>query len=84
MDIQLRGLASRLADRRIEIRLTDAAASLVASEGWDPLYGARPLKRAIQREILNPLAQRILSGEIRDGSTVTVDAQDGAFTFAAA
>ena len=84
VDIQLRGLASRLADRRIEIRLTDAAASLVASEGWDPLYGARPLKRAIQREILNPLAQRILSGEIRDGSTVTVDARDGAFTFAAA
>ena len=83
VDIQLRALATRLADRRIEIRLTDAAASLIASEGWDPQYGARPLKRAIQREVLNPLASRILSGEIRDGATVTVDAQDGAFTFAA-
>ncbi len=81
VDIQLRSLATRLADRRIEIRLTDAAASQIASEGWDPQYGARPLKRAIQREVLNPLAQRILSGNIRDGSTVTVDAHDGAFQF---
>ena len=84
VDIQLRGLASRLADRRIEINLTDAAASQIASEGWDPQYGARPLKRAIQREVLNPLAQAILRGDIRDGSSVTVDAKNGAFEFAAA
>ena len=82
VDIQLRQLASRLADRRIEIKLTDAAASEIASAGWDPAYGARPLKRAIQREVLNPLAQAILRGEIRDGSTVTVDAKDGEFAFA--
>ncbi|RYG18327.1 type VI secretion system ATPase TssH, partial [bacterium] len=82
VDIQLRQLASRLADRRIEIKLTDAAASEIASAGWDPAYGARPLKRAIQREVLNPLAQAILRGDIRDGSTVTVDAKDGAFEFA--
>jgi len=81
VDIQLKSLAKRLADRRIEIHLTDAAASLIASEGYDPFFGARPLKRAIQREILNPLAQSILRGDIRDGSTVTVDAKDGAFEF---
>ncbi len=84
VDIQVGILGKRLADRRIELQLTDSAASAIASEGYDPYYGARPLKRAIQRDILNPLAGAILRGDIRDGSTVTVDHNDGAFEFASA
>jgi ATP-dependent Clp protease ATP-binding subunit ClpB len=79
--IQLRDLARRLAERRIELTLTEPATLQLASVGFDPVYGARPLKRAIQREIMNPLAQAILRGEVKDGQPVTVDYQDGAFEF---
>lgn len=73
VDIQLSGLRTRLEERHIELRLTDAARTLLVRKGYDPVYGARPLKRAIQREIETPLAKRILSGEVRDGQVVNVD-----------
>ncbi|MEZ0327115.1 MAG: ATP-dependent chaperone ClpB [Fimbriimonas sp.] len=81
VQIQLAQLAARLAERRIELSLTDEASTQIAAAGFDPVYGARPLKRAIQRDILNPLAQAILRGEIRDGQRVRVDYADGAFEF---
>jgi ATP-dependent Clp protease ATP-binding subunit ClpB len=79
--IQLVGLRQRLADRRIELELSDAASTDIASQGFDPVYGARPLKRAIQSQIINPLATMLLRGEIREGQTVRVDYVDGKFTF---
>jgi ATP-dependent Clp protease ATP-binding subunit ClpB len=81
VEIQLASLAGRLADRRITLQLTEAAKSHIALAGYDPVFGARPLKRAIQNEIMNPLATRILAGEIRDGQTITVDATSEGFTF---
>ena len=80
--IQLDQLVARLAERRIELVLSDEAAIQVATVGYDPVYGARPLKRAIQRDIINPLAQAILKGEVKDGSKVTVGYANGAYTFA--
>ncbi len=79
--IQLDGLTRRLAERRIELKLTDAALDHLALTGFDPVYGARPLKRAVQREVLNPLATALLRGEIKDGQTVMVDQQNGSLTF---
>jgi ATP-dependent Clp protease ATP-binding subunit ClpB len=61
--------------------LTDAAKEALAEAGWDPTYGARPLKRAIQRLVENPLALRLLEGEFADGDTVRVDAHDGGLVF---
>ena len=63
---------------------TEAAAELLAREGYDPAYGARPLKRLVQRRIENPLAQRMLGGEVRDGDLVVVDADGDEVTFSAA
>ncbi|HSQ77382.1 MAG TPA: AAA family ATPase, partial [Nitrospirota bacterium] len=71
--IQVGLVQKRLADKKIEIELTDGAKELMAEEGFDLVYGARPLKRAIQRDVLNPLASKILSGEIKEGSRVVVD-----------
>ncbi|MCW5943976.1 MAG: ATP-dependent chaperone ClpB [Fimbriimonadaceae bacterium] len=79
--IQLDRLAERLAERRIELTLDESALSELASEGFDPAYGARPLKRAIQREVLNPLATKLLRGEIRDGQRVRVGFEGEAFVF---
>ncbi|MGA2216024.1 MAG: ATP-dependent chaperone ClpB [Bryobacteraceae bacterium] len=73
VDIQLNGLRKRLADRHIELELTDRARGHLVRSGYDPAYGARPLKRAIQREIETPMARRILGGEVRDGQHVVVD-----------
>ncbi len=81
VDIQLRGLRERLAERKIELVLTDAAKELLAVEGFDPVYGARPLKRAIQQHVVQPLALRLLRGEFLDGATIVVDAHDGQFEF---
>ncbi len=81
VDIQIHKLGERLRERRIELHLTDAALLQVATAGYDPVYGARPLKRAIQNEVMNPLAQRILRGEIVDGQAVNVDYRDGHFVF---
>jgi ATP-dependent Clp protease ATP-binding subunit ClpB len=73
VEIQLAGLRKRLADRHIEIELTDRARTHLVRAGYDPVYGARPLKRAIQREIETPMARRILGGEVRDGQHLSVD-----------
>ncbi len=80
--LQLKGLEQRLADRRISLNVTDAALRQIAAEGYDPVFGARPLKRAIQRQILNPLAVKLLEGGLAEGARVTVDAGPEGFTFA--
>jgi ATP-dependent Clp protease ATP-binding subunit ClpB len=64
-----------LADRRLELEVTEAAKTFLVREGWDPTSGARPLKRAIQRELQDPLALKILQGEFREGDTIRVDAE---------
>jgi ATP-dependent Clp protease ATP-binding subunit ClpB len=79
--IQLRGLEKRLGERGIRIELTDKAFELLANVGFDPVYGARPLKRAIQQQLENPLAQAILSGQFGNGDTVRVDAEGGKLVF---
>jgi len=79
--IQLGHLTERLAQRQIVLELSDEATLQIATAGYDPVYGARPLKRAIQRDIMNPLASAILRGEIRDGQHVRVDFEDGGFAF---
>jgi ATP-dependent Clp protease ATP-binding subunit ClpB len=81
VEIQLGRLRKRLEDRKIELELTDAARTHLVRVGYDPSYGARPLKRAIQREIETPLARKLLSREVRDGQKVTVDSRNGALTF---
>ncbi|MCK4374067.1 MAG: AAA family ATPase, partial [Candidatus Brocadiae bacterium] len=80
-DIQLGSLRERLASQGITLEVTPAARQLVAAEGFDPTYGARPLKRAIQREIENPLAERLLEGQLAQGSAVRVDAEGGEIIF---
>jgi ATP-dependent Clp protease ATP-binding subunit ClpB len=81
VDIQLHALAARLADRKISVRFTDAARDLLIEEGYDPVYGARPLKRTIQRRVLDPLALKILAGEFKDGDEIVIDAERGAIVF---
>jgi ATP-dependent Clp protease ATP-binding subunit ClpB len=78
VDIQLKGLRARLAERHIRLELTDAARTRLVREGYDPAYGARPIKRAIQREVETKLAKLIVSGEVRENQTVWVDAEPGA------
>ncbi len=80
-DIQLQYLRDRLAERDLAIEFTDAAMDELAEVGFDPVYGARPLKRAIQHEIENPLAQKILAGEFLPGDTIVVDWRDGKMVF---
>ena len=82
VDIQLGKLRKRLADRNLHLTLTDAAADQLAVEGWDPAYGARPLKRTIQQRIENPLSTKLIAGEFPPASTITVDASPGGFSFA--
>jgi ATP-dependent Clp protease ATP-binding subunit ClpB len=77
VEIQLRGLRDRLAARRIGLEVTDAAMAALAHMGYDPAFGARPLKRVIQRELADTLAVQILDGKVAEGDTVTVDAVDG-------
>jgi ATP-dependent Clp protease ATP-binding subunit ClpB len=84
VDIQLRRLVRRLENQKITLDLSDEAKALIARSGYDPVYGARPLKRAIQREILDPLSMDILEGKFREGQTIGVRAQNGRLTFEAA
>jgi len=79
--IQLANLRKLLAERKIGLELTPAAQQQLAAEGYDPIYGARPLKRVIQQRLQNPLALKLLQGEFRDGDTILVDAADGDFSF---
>jgi ATP-dependent Clp protease ATP-binding subunit ClpB len=81
VDIQLARLRKRLADRDMQIELTREAEDHLAAEGWDPAFGARPLKRAIQQRIENPLASRILAGEFGPGDKVLVEWRGGGFVF---
>jgi ATP-dependent Clp protease ATP-binding subunit ClpB len=81
VDIQLRGLRERLEVRNITLELTSEAKELLAREGYDPIYGARPLRRVIQRGIVQPLAMQLLRGEFQDGETVVVDARAGGLVF---
>jgi ATP-dependent Clp protease ATP-binding subunit ClpB len=73
IDIQLRGLMKRLEERKIRVELSERAKDLLIAEGYDPTYGARPLKRTIQRRVLDPLAMRVLQGEFGEGDTVKID-----------
>ena len=77
VDIQLARLRKRLAARKIEINLDDAARKWLADEGYDPVFGARPLKRVIQRALQNPLAEMLLAGDVKDGETIPVSAKEG-------
>ena len=81
VEIQLSGLRRLLAERKLSLTLTDAAKQHLVDVGYDPTYGARPLKRAIQREIQNPLALALLQGEFREGDTIRVDFHEGSIVF---
>jgi len=81
IDIQIAGLTRRLEERKIHVSLTDAAKDQLVREGYDPAYGARPLKRSIQRRVLDPLALRVLEGDFLEGDTVVVDGGPDALTF---
>jgi ATP-dependent Clp protease ATP-binding subunit ClpB len=81
VDIQVGLLARRLEDRKITLELTDQAKEFLANAGFDPVYGARPLKRTIQHLIQDPLAVKILEGGVREGDLVRVDAKDGNLVF---
>jgi ATP-dependent Clp protease ATP-binding subunit ClpB len=81
VDIQLAGLRKRLAERDMVLTLTDAAQDLLSEAGYDPVYGARPLKRAIQQQLENPLAERILRGQFGPGDTIAVHVRDGQLVF---
>jgi ATP-dependent Clp protease ATP-binding subunit ClpB len=83
VEIQLRRLTKRLEQQKITLDLSDSAKQLLACEGYDPVYGARPLRRVIQKEILDPLSIDILEGKVREGQTVHVDARNGALEFRA-
>jgi ATP-dependent Clp protease ATP-binding subunit ClpB len=81
VDIQLAGLRKRLEDRRLHLEVTESARALLASEGYDPTFGARPLKRTIQRLVQDPLALRLLEREFVEGDTIVVDAHGGEIAF---
>ena len=81
VQIQLEGVDRRLSDRNISLNITPAARDLLATLGYEPAYGARPLKRVIQKQILDPLARKLLGGEIHDGEKVTIDANEQGFLF---
>jgi ATP-dependent Clp protease ATP-binding subunit ClpB len=81
VQLQLERLRGRLAERRIELELTDEAVALIAETGWDPAFGARPLKRAIQRLVENPLALELLEGTFTDGDTIRAAVEGEAIRF---
>jgi ATP-dependent Clp protease ATP-binding subunit ClpB len=81
VDIQMQRLAKLLEDRKIVLKLDAKARDWLADKGYDPAYGARPLKRAIQKSVQDPLAELILSGKIKDGETVEVSANRQGITF---
>jgi ATP-dependent Clp protease ATP-binding subunit ClpB len=83
VEIQLNRLTKRLQQQNIALQLTDAAKAFIAREGYDPVYGARPLKRAIQKYILDPLSLDILAGKFHEGQTIRVDEKDGRLAFKA-
>ena len=84
VDIQVDRVRRLLAERKVSLELTDAARNWLGRVGYDPVYGARPLKRAVQRYLQDPLADLILRGAVKDGSTLTVDEGDGALAIGVA
>jgi ATP-dependent Clp protease ATP-binding subunit ClpB len=80
VELQVAALAARLRDRRLTLEVTEKAREWLALEGYDPAYGARPLRRLVQREIGDRLARSLLSGEVHDGQTVVVDRAGDALT----
>jgi ATP-dependent Clp protease ATP-binding subunit ClpA len=80
VELQLARIAERLKGKHISLKVTDKAKTLLAKKGYDPVFGARPLKRTLQHEILDQLAMKIIEGEVKDEQTVTVDAKDDAVT----
>jgi ATP-dependent Clp protease ATP-binding subunit ClpB len=81
VDLQLERVRALLRERGISLDITEAAEDLIAEEGYDPVFGARPLKRSIQRSLQNPLAMKLLEGEFNEGDTIAADAQDGKIVF---
>jgi ATP-dependent Clp protease ATP-binding subunit ClpB len=81
VDVQLQAVAKRLEDRHLRLELSDRAKAYLAAEGYDPVYGARPLKRVIQRDVLNPLSLKLLQGGFREGDLIRVDVRDGVLLF---
>jgi len=82
VDIQLAGLQKRLAQQQLTLDVDASAKKLLASEGYDPQFGARPLKRAIQEHLLDPLATKLLAGEFKPGERIKVSSKDGELVFA--
>jgi ATP-dependent Clp protease ATP-binding subunit ClpB len=83
VDIQLHRLTKRLEQQKIRLELSDSAKALIAREGYDPVYGARPLKRVIQKQILDPLSLDILEGKFHEGQTIRAEERDGKIVFTA-
>jgi ATP-dependent Clp protease ATP-binding subunit ClpB len=81
VDLQVQRLAQRLAERKIQLELSSQASDWLATAGYDPVYGARPLKRAIQRELETPIAKAILAGRYSEGSTAAVDVEGERLSF---
>jgi ATP-dependent Clp protease ATP-binding subunit ClpB len=81
VEIQFADLERRLADRKIDAALTDEAIAWLTDNGYDPVYGARPLKRLLQTAVADPLAMKVLDGELREGSTVKIGADEDGLTF---
>ena len=84
VELQVEQLVGRVRERGIEVELTDEARTLLGNLGYDPTYGARPLKRVIQKQLVDKLALKLLEGEFREGDVVRVDASDGELSFAQA
>jgi ATP-dependent Clp protease ATP-binding subunit ClpB len=80
VDLQIASVRERLADRRLDLELTEQARMLIAREGYDPVYGARPLRRFIQREVETRIGRALIAGDIRDGATISLDVADGELT----
>jgi ATP-dependent Clp protease ATP-binding subunit ClpB len=80
-DIQLHHVRQLLARRNVTLALTEAAADLLINEGYDPVYGARPLKRVLQRRLVDPLAMQLIQGDVREGDHVVVDVENGELAF---
>ncbi|HZO07467.1 MAG TPA: type VI secretion system ATPase TssH, partial [Solirubrobacterales bacterium] len=81
VELQVAQLVGRVRERGIEVELTDDARTLLGNLGYDPVYGARPLKRVIQKQLVDKLALALLEGEFKEGDTVRVDTADGTLTF---
>ena len=81
VELMVRDLQKRLAERKLGVELTEKAKSWLAKEGYDPVYGARPLRRVIERYVENPLSSKVLRGELKEGDTVRVDLGEEGLTF---